>query len=314
MKSILTATGLLLLLLTSCSKDDDVMPQVSNTVPTLTKYKRISLDVTANPPVPKDSVVTTVLNGKIQEVTSYVIGGSTTVSQYNYTNQLLTSIVAFSNGAATGVRADYTYDSAGLITAYSSIGTNLSISETYNKVQDTTFVTATSSLNGMPFGTPSMYKVAFNADGRIVYFENREDINSLTTRSEFQYDAAGNLTTEILATDNDNGNNTIDNLFSMTYTNTVNPLAALRNNTFGMYFNHLRYHLRNRGLNVTIGPTFLSTNWLNTYEYTAFQGFPTTLVNEFNAAGLIERVTYTTLGGNTSTNGILTSFIQEFYY
>lgn len=296
------------LLTLSCNNNDDDL--VVNTATDLFIFKRSFIDVNNN------NVLRTtefdIQNNQIQTATSVNNAtGITIITEFNYQNQLLLSTVDYQNGVLTGSRIDYTYDSNGLLTERLKTNNSSSFEKnTFLKVGNTTSSTYYTSTDGINYTAQTSSEIETNSNNQIVSNETTILNPFNKTITTYTYDTMGNLINEIITNEDALGNVTSGpRTFTMTYSTTSNPYASLLNDTYTKYGNNLLYPLRSGSINQTVGPTFISSNLLDTYQYD-FAPSPTTLTSVLNSDGLVESITYlTTVGGNP-----FTSFKEEFFY
>ncbi|MGJ8684450.1 MAG: hypothetical protein ACSHWW_07495 [Nonlabens sp.] len=306
-----------LFMLTSCSPDE--IEDTSTPVPsaTLSKYVKYNIDLTVNPPVALDSTVYTIVNDRYQEIKIHNNSGSTKSAIFNYVNNKLDHIDYYNDGVlAVNDRERFTYGLNGLVSERISHNSvfNIYTKSTYQKIADTTYVDVFESNDGINFiQLPISSKAVTDSQDKVTYLE-RNDINGNDPSSyiTYTYDAMDNLIVESKDRDYDGNGNLINDItFTMTYSNIDNPIASLRNNTYSKYFNNINYYTRSGSVNLTIGPAMISPQQLNTYSYSLFADFPTTITNQTNTDGNIDTVTYVTV----DPGGVpYTSFSQKFFY
>ncbi|OUS12541.1 hypothetical protein A9Q93_10275 [Nonlabens dokdonensis] len=310
------------ILFASCStqeigSDDDINNNQGISSSELFKYVNYNLDVSANPPIPLDSTVYTILNNRYHEITRYLPSGDTRASMFIYSNNKIDRVEYYNNGVlAVDETQIFTYGSNGLVSERLTYNSSLNTytKRTYSKVADTTYVYVFNSNDGINF-TPATIssKVVTDAQDKVTYVERVDSTgNEPSTYINYIYDGMGNLVSESKDRDYDNNGTLINDVtYNMTYTTIDNPIAAIRDNTYSRYFNNINYYTRSGSVNLTIGPTFISPKQIETYEYTLFSSFPTRVTNQVNTDGNIETITYLTV----DSGGVpFTSFTQKFSY
>lgn len=307
MKKIIYTSLFVILTITafSCSSDDNEIEIENNSV--LLKHVSVLYDQ-ANPSVAIDSTVYLLSNGKIYQSEHVDLLGNLTSSNFNYnSNGRLISIVP--NGINPSQFFEYNPNGtiASISSIYPSNGAGFKNDFIYlpNKIQ-----VMYSQINSNP-SVPSLEReLILNANEKLIE-ERVLFIQGGVTSRIMTYNGTNNIESrDHFVTDLNTMQTTAGGSWNTTYTNELNPVYQIWQNTYGANLKTvLMPHYLSGSLNYDFPTRTFSENIIDTHNVSAGQNWPMIVDYDLDANGNVSEIRYTTNGGSS-----LYIIEDKFYY
>lgn len=305
MKKIVYTWLIVILLITafSCSSDDNEIENSS----ILLKHVSLIYDQ-ANPSVAIDSTVYLLSNNRIDLVEKYDAVGNVLISNYNYdsTGKLISIVPSGINPSQF-----FDYNANGTISSirkiYPSNGFGFKYDFIYlpNRIQ-----IMYSQITSTP-STPSLEReLILNANGKLIE-ERVLFIQNYITSRNLTYNGTNNIESRSNSTlDLNTMQTTATSSWNTTYTNELNPVYQMMENTHGTNLNTiLMPDYLHGSLNYDFPTRVFSENIIDNHNVSLGANWPMNVDYDLDTNGNVSEIRYTTTGGSW-----LYIIKDKFYY